>query len=185
MREAGLDLDKKIAHRYLARGYKHAGNPRDQHSQLHTVSGKNDYFKHIRHFCLDMTDEWTGPGADLKSPPRSNWRAKPNTHPEQGGNLEPEPTRYPRRQTTYVCRRASARLFPRAADQMPASVLAAHPRVIAAPHIGGLTPGAIEHQSMDTVAQTEALFQGRMPAGAVNAAHAFRLSGFDLQTDAL
>ncbi|HEX7935606.1 MAG TPA: hydroxyacid dehydrogenase [Paraburkholderia sp.] len=73
----------------------------------------------------------------------------------------------------------------RAADQMPASVLAAHPRVIAAPHIGGLTPGAIEHQSMETVAQTEALFQGRMPAGAVNAAHAFRLSGFDLQTDAL
>ncbi|MDR5748511.1 hydroxyacid dehydrogenase [Caballeronia sp. LZ029] len=72
----------------------------------------------------------------------------------------------------------------RAADQMPAPKLAAHPRVIAAPHIGGLTPGAIEHQSMETVAQTESLFQGRVPAGAVNAAHAFRLSGFHLQADA-
>jgi D-3-phosphoglycerate dehydrogenase len=37
---------------------------------------------------------------------------------------------------------------------------------------------------METVAQTEALFQGRVPAGAVNAAHAFRLSGFHLQADA-
>jgi D-3-phosphoglycerate dehydrogenase len=69
----------------------------------------------------------------------------------------------------------------RAADQMPAPALAAHPRVIATPHIGGLTPGAIEHQSMETVAQTQALFEGRMPAGAVNAAHASRLAGLDAQ----
>lgn len=72
----------------------------------------------------------------------------------------------------------------RAADQMPSPALAAHPRVIATPHIGGLTPGAIEHQSMETVAQTEALFQGRVPVGAVNAAHAFRLPGFAMSTDA-
>jgi len=72
----------------------------------------------------------------------------------------------------------------RAADQMPAPVLAAHPRVIAAPHVGGLTPGAIEHQSMETVAQTQALFEGRVPAGAVNAAQAFRLAGFDVQEHA-
>ncbi|SAK73317.1 D-3-phosphoglycerate dehydrogenase [Caballeronia hypogeia] len=72
----------------------------------------------------------------------------------------------------------------RAGDQMPAPALAAHPRVIAAPHIGGLTPGAIEHQSMETVAQTQALFQGRMPVGAVNAAQAYRLAGFDMQADA-
>jgi D-3-phosphoglycerate dehydrogenase len=37
---------------------------------------------------------------------------------------------------------------------------------------------------METVAQTEALFQGRMPAGAVNAAHAYRVSGFSMPTDA-
>ena len=76
----------------------------------------------------------------------------------------------------------------RAPDQMPSPSLAAHPRVIAAPHIGGLTPGAIEHQSMETVAQTEALFNGRMPLGAVNAARAFRLTrwnhaGFDVPAD--
>ncbi|BCG01625.1 2-hydroxyacid dehydrogenase (plasmid) [Paraburkholderia sp. PGU19] len=72
----------------------------------------------------------------------------------------------------------------RAADQMPSPSLAAHSRVIATPHIGGLTPGAIEHQSMETVAQTEALFHGRMPPGAVNAAHAFRLSGFAIPAGA-
>ncbi|ACC76001.1 hydroxyacid dehydrogenase [Paraburkholderia phymatum] len=70
----------------------------------------------------------------------------------------------------------------RAADQMPSPSLAAHSRVIATPHIGGLTPGAIEHQSMETIAQTEALLQGRIPVGAVNAAHAFRLSGFAMPT---
>ncbi|WP_246796396.1 NAD(P)-dependent oxidoreductase [Burkholderia perseverans] len=64
----------------------------------------------------------------------------------------------------------------RAADQMPSPALAAHPRVLATPHVGGLTPGAIEHQSLETVAQTEALLQGRIPAGAVNAAQARRLA---------
>lgn len=72
----------------------------------------------------------------------------------------------------------------RAPDQMPSPALAAHPRVIAAPHVGGLTPGAIEHQSMETVAQTQALFEGRVPEGAVNAARAFRLTRFDVSADA-
>ncbi len=72
----------------------------------------------------------------------------------------------------------------RAVDQMPSPELAAHSRVIATPHIGGLTPGAIEHQSMETVAQTEALFQGRVPAGAVNAAHAFRRRDLAIPADA-
>ncbi|SAK43380.1 NAD(P)-dependent oxidoreductase [Caballeronia ptereochthonis] len=67
----------------------------------------------------------------------------------------------------------------RAPDQMPSPALALHPRVIATPHVGGLTPAAIEHQSMETVAQTEALFQGRIPPGAVNAPHALRLARFD------
>jgi D-3-phosphoglycerate dehydrogenase len=65
---------------------------------------------------------------------------------------------------------------------MPSPSLAAHARVIATPHVGGLTPGAIEHQAMETVAQTEALFQGRIPARAVNATHAFRLAGFAVST---
>jgi D-3-phosphoglycerate dehydrogenase len=58
---------------------------------------------------------------------------------------------------------------------MPTPELARHPRVIATPHIGGLTPPAIEHQSLETVAQVAALAQGRMPHGAVNAAQAQRV----------
>ena len=62
----------------------------------------------------------------------------------------------------------------RAPDQMPSPQVAAHPRVIATPHIGGLTPPAIEHQALETVAQVEALLQGRVPKGAVNAQQATR-----------
>ncbi|MBB3178754.1 D-isomer specific 2-hydroxyacid dehydrogenase family protein [Variovorax sp. Sphag1AA] len=62
-----------------------------------------------------------------------------------------------------------------APDQMPSPALARHPRVVATPHIGGLTPPAIEHQALETVSQLTALLQGQMPAGAVNAGEAFRL----------
>jgi D-3-phosphoglycerate dehydrogenase len=62
----------------------------------------------------------------------------------------------------------------RAPDQMPSPRVAAHPRVIATPHIGGLTPPAIEHQAMETVAQVAELMQGRAPKGAVNAPEAYR-----------
>jgi D-3-phosphoglycerate dehydrogenase len=63
----------------------------------------------------------------------------------------------------------------RAPDQMPSPELARHPRVIATPHIGGLTPPAIEHQAMETVQQVSEIVQGRVPLGAVNAEHAQRL----------
>jgi D-3-phosphoglycerate dehydrogenase len=62
----------------------------------------------------------------------------------------------------------------RAADQMPSPELARHPRVIATPHVGGLTPQAIAHQALETVVQTTDILQGRMPHGAVNPAHAQR-----------
>ena len=64
----------------------------------------------------------------------------------------------------------------RAPDQMPTPALAAHPKVIATPHIGGLTPAAIGHQAMDTVRQVTALAEGRLPDHAVNAAAAHRLA---------
>ncbi len=63
----------------------------------------------------------------------------------------------------------------RALDQMPSPELARHPLVIATPHIGGLTPPAIAHQALETVAQTAQILQGRIPPGAVNAEHATRL----------
>ena len=62
----------------------------------------------------------------------------------------------------------------RAPDQMPAPELARHPRVLATPHIGGLTQPAIEHQAMETVRQLAALLAGELPPGAVNAEHATR-----------
>ena len=63
----------------------------------------------------------------------------------------------------------------RASDQMPSPALARHPRVIATPHIGGLTPPSVEHQALETVAQLSALLRGEMPPGAVNPADATRL----------
>jgi D-3-phosphoglycerate dehydrogenase len=56
-------------------------------------------------------------------------------------------------------------------DQMPTPRLAARPDVIATPHTAGLTRPAIEHQSMETVAQAAAIVKGRAPNGAVNAEH--------------
>ncbi|MDE2515675.1 MAG: hydroxyacid dehydrogenase [Rhodospirillales bacterium] len=63
----------------------------------------------------------------------------------------------------------------READQMPSPALAAMAPIIATPHIGGLTPPAIEAQALETVAQLRALLggavsAGAVPAGAVNAA---------------
>jgi D-3-phosphoglycerate dehydrogenase len=44
-------------------------------------------------------------------------------------------------------------------------------RVIATPHIGGLTRPAIESQSLETVRQVEAIIGGKAPPGTVNAEH--------------
>jgi D-3-phosphoglycerate dehydrogenase len=64
----------------------------------------------------------------------------------------------------------------RAPDQMPTPRLAARPDVIATPHTAGLTVPAIEHQSMETVAQAEEIVRGKVPKGAVNAEHWTRKS---------
>jgi D-3-phosphoglycerate dehydrogenase len=59
----------------------------------------------------------------------------------------------------------------RAPDQMPMPELAKLPNVIATPHIGGLTPQAIEHQALETVRQVAGIIKGEAPVGAVNAEH--------------
>ena len=59
----------------------------------------------------------------------------------------------------------------RAPDQMPMLELAKLPNVIATPHIGGLTPQAIEHQALETVRQVAVIIKGKAPIGAVNAEH--------------
>lgn len=57
----------------------------------------------------------------------------------------------------------------RAPDQMPSPELARLPTVIATPHIGGLTPPAVEAQALDTVEQVRAILAGAVPPGALNA----------------
>jgi len=57
----------------------------------------------------------------------------------------------------------------RAPDQMPTPELASLRNVIATPHIGGLTPQAIEHQALETVRQVASIIKGGAPVGAVNA----------------
>ena len=59
----------------------------------------------------------------------------------------------------------------RAPDQMPTPALAARTDVLATPHTAGLTLAAIEHQSLETVAQAAEILQGRAPKGALNAEH--------------
>ena len=59
----------------------------------------------------------------------------------------------------------------RALDQMPTPRLTARPDVIATPHTAGLTLPAIEHQSMETVAQAAEIVRGKAPKGAVNPEH--------------
>ena len=59
----------------------------------------------------------------------------------------------------------------RAPDQMPSLRLASRPDVIATPHTAGLTQPAIEHQSLETVAQAGEIVKGRAPKGSVNAEH--------------
>lgn len=64
----------------------------------------------------------------------------------------------------------------RSPDQMPTPRLAARPDVIATPHTAGLTVPAIEHQSLETVAQAAEIVRGQAPKGAVNPGHWTRKS---------
>lgn len=63
----------------------------------------------------------------------------------------------------------------RAPDNMPTPALAAHPKVIATPHVGAYTPASMEYQALETVAQVAEILKGRAPTGSLNAAHAKRL----------
>ncbi|WMS41434.1 NAD(P)-dependent oxidoreductase [Acuticoccus sp. MNP-M23] len=64
----------------------------------------------------------------------------------------------------------------RAADQQPNPALARRADVIATPHMAGLTPSAVEHQAMETVAQVRALSRGQLPERPLNLGAATRLS---------
>lgn len=63
----------------------------------------------------------------------------------------------------------------RAADQRPSAALARHPRVVATPHLGGLTPQNADAQAASSVEQVAAISAGRMPPRTVNVDRARRL----------
>jgi len=63
----------------------------------------------------------------------------------------------------------------RAADQMPSPHLARLKNVLTTPHVGGLTPTAIQSQALETVEQVREIVRGRLPHNAVNAEFASRL----------
>lgn len=69
-----------------------------------------------------------------------------------------------------------------APDQKPPPALAAHPRIIATPHIGGLTREAVSRQAFDTVRQVAALTAGQIPSGSVNVGSATRLGRIGIAT---
>lgn len=62
----------------------------------------------------------------------------------------------------------------RAQDQMPSGELARHPRVLATPHVGGLTRPATDFQALQAVRQVASILAGTVPEGAVNAPSARR-----------
>jgi D-3-phosphoglycerate dehydrogenase len=62
----------------------------------------------------------------------------------------------------------------RAEDQMPTLALAVHAKVIATPHVAGLTP-SLHQQSIEAVSQVAEILAGRIPSGALNAEHARRV----------
>ena len=63
----------------------------------------------------------------------------------------------------------------RAADQRPAPLLAVHPRCVATPHLGGLTPQNADAQAMSSVEQVRSMVAGEVPARSVNPDTATRL----------
>lgn len=60
-------------------------------------------------------------------------------------------------------------------DQTPSTILAAHPRVRATPHIGNLTVEAAARHPAETVAQCARILKGEIPDGALNADAATRV----------
>jgi len=65
-----------------------------------------------------------------------------------------------------------------APDQRPSPLLASRPRVVATPHLGGLTPQNADAQAASSVQQVLAITSGQMPPRSINSEHATRLRAF-------
>jgi D-3-phosphoglycerate dehydrogenase / 2-oxoglutarate reductase len=133
-----------------------------EHVALHDLLGRADYV-----VCLavanDQTENLMGPAELARMQPHAFFINLSR------GNLVDEAALAAALRENLIA--GAAMDVGRARDQMPTPALAKLPNVIATPHIGGLTPQAIESQSSETVRQVEAILAGKVPAGAVNAEH--------------
>jgi D-3-phosphoglycerate dehydrogenase / 2-oxoglutarate reductase len=133
-----------------------------EHVALHDLLGRADYV-----VCLavanDQTENLIGPAELARMQPHAFFINLSR------GNLVDEAALAAALRENLIA--GAAMDVGRARDQMPTVALAKLPNVIATPHIGGLTPQAIESQSSETVRQVEAILAGKVPAGAVNAEH--------------
>ena len=66
----------------------------------------------------------------------------------------------------------------KALDQIPTPSLAAHPNVIATPHIGRQTTQSTELEALDTVEQVRSLVPSKLPHKALNRKHAHRVHAY-------
>jgi D-3-phosphoglycerate dehydrogenase len=144
----------------VADPFAHVNEPDIQHLTLDDLLGRSDFV-----VCLavahDATENLIGAAALARMQPYAFFINLSR------GNLVDETAL-----ATALCdnRIAGAAMdVGRALDQMPTPELAKLPNVVATPHIGGLTPPAIEYQSLETVRQVEKIIAGEIPAGAVNA----------------
>jgi D-3-phosphoglycerate dehydrogenase len=133
-----------------------------RHVPLDDLLVRSDYV-----VCLAIANEQTenliGPAALARMPPHAFFINLSR------GNLVDEAALSAALRENHIA--GAAMDVGRAPDQMPSPELAKLPNVVATPHIGGLTPPAIESQSLETVRQVEAIVAGEVPAGAVNTEH--------------
>jgi D-3-phosphoglycerate dehydrogenase len=155
----GIALGMEIL---VADPFATVNDPRIKHLPLEELLGRADYV-----VCLAVANEATenliGPAAFARMQPHAYFINLSR------GNLVDEAALLAALRDNRIA--GAAMDVGRARDQMPTAELARLQNVIATPHIGGLTPPAIESQSLETVRQVEAIIGGKVPSGAVNADH--------------
>jgi D-3-phosphoglycerate dehydrogenase len=156
-------LAKALAMKVLAADpYVRVSDPDVEYLSLHELLGRADHV-----VCLALANEETEKLIDRSA------LAQMQTHAFfinlSRGNLVDETALAAALREGRIA--GAAMDVGRAPDQMPMPDLAKFPNVIATPHIGGLTPQAIEHQAMETVRQVAVIIRGEAPVGAVNAEH--------------
>jgi len=146
-----------------------ASDPGREHRQLHVCDRSGAVAAHTGRECV----EWCGSAQGLNVSVAGNMLAGPQVVDETlasylaNAHLDLDERLLAALDAGHLA--GAALDVGRAPDQMPSPELARLPNVIATPHVGGLTPQAIEHQSAETVRQVAEIVKGNAPVGAVNA----------------